>query len=107
LVLGYRREQSFCFLFATIAYSGRVPAITANKNNFGVGANISMRTTKSGGAEMRVRLRFHPEQYWVVEYKSWYYFNWEYAASFIGDEDYQRAITYALALKNPRIEEIT
>ena len=61
----------------------------------------------SGGAEMRVRLRFHPDQYWVVEYKSWYYFNWEYATSFSGDEDYERAMTYALALKNPRIEEIT
>ena len=29
-----------------------MPEITTNRNNFDVGANVSMRTTKSGGTEM-------------------------------------------------------
>jgi hypothetical protein len=29
-----------------------MPEITTNRNNFYVGANVSMRTTKSGGTEM-------------------------------------------------------
>jgi hypothetical protein len=29
-----------------------MPEITTNRNNFDVGANVSMRTTKSGGVQM-------------------------------------------------------
>jgi len=54
---------------------------------------------------MRVRLRLHPKQYWVVETKSWF-FDWEYAELFMGDNAYERAKVYAQALKHPQIEEI-
>ena len=55
---------------------------------------------------MRVRVRFHPRQYWVVETKSWLY-GWEYKELFMGDDAYKRAKDYAQALKHPQIEEIT
>lgn len=58
------------------------------------------------GEAMRVRVRLHPKQYWVVETKSWF-FDWEYAELFMGDNAYERAKDYALRLKHPQIEEIT
>jgi hypothetical protein len=59
------------------------------------------------GEGMRVRLRFSPKQYWVVESKYWYGFNWQYEDLFWGDNAYERAKDFALKLKNPQIEEIT
>ncbi|CAB5222754.1 hypothetical protein UFOVP376_23 [uncultured Caudovirales phage] len=56
---------------------------------------------------MRVRLRLSPKQYWVVESKRWYDFDWQYKEDFYGDNAYERAKAYALRLKHPRIEEIT
>lgn len=58
------------------------------------------------GEAMRVRIRLHPKQYWVVEIKRWHNFDWEYRELFMGDEAYERAKVYAQALKHPQIEEI-
>jgi len=55
---------------------------------------------------MRVRLRFHPDKYWVVESKQWYNFNWKYQALFSGGDAYERAHFYARALKHSHLEEI-
>ena len=56
---------------------------------------------------MRVRLRFDPREYWVVESKLWYNFHWKIEASYQGDDAYERAHFYARALKHPHTEEIT
>ena len=56
---------------------------------------------------MRVRIRLHPKEYWVVETKRWYEFDWQYENLFAGDEAYEHAKDYAVRLKHPQIEEIT
>ena len=55
---------------------------------------------------MRVRIRLHPNELWIVESKRWYDFEWNYENSFIGDNAYERAHFFARLLKNPEIEEI-
>ena len=55
---------------------------------------------------MRVRVRFDPENQWIVETKRWYSFYWYYQARLHGDNAYKRACVYARALKYPQIEEI-
>lgn len=56
---------------------------------------------------MRVRISLHPKEYWVVETKRWYEFDWQYENLFVGDEAYKRAKDYAVLLKHPQVEEIT
>jgi hypothetical protein len=56
---------------------------------------------------MRVRVRLHPKEYWVVESKRWYEFDWQYENLFSGDNAYERAKAYGQALKYPQFEEIT
>jgi len=56
---------------------------------------------------MRVRVRLHPKEYWVVESKCWYEFDWQYESLFSGDNAYERAKAYGQALKYPQFEEIT
>jgi hypothetical protein len=55
---------------------------------------------------MRVRVRLHPKEYWVVETKRWYEFDWQYENLFAGDDSYERAKAYGQALKYPQFEEI-
>jgi hypothetical protein len=56
---------------------------------------------------MRVRIRFDPRGYWIIETKRWYDFlGWMIADSVTGDNAYERAHFYARALKYPQIEEI-
>lgn len=55
---------------------------------------------------MRVRIRKHPIDYWVVESKVWYERNWYYEQSFHGDDMEKRALKYAQDLINPIIIEI-
>ena len=59
------------------------------------------------GEDMRVRIRFDADEYWVVESKPWYNFFWKIEKSFMGDNAYERANFYARALKHPHTEEIT
>jgi hypothetical protein len=66
-----------------------------------------LRGCERQGASMRVRLRFDPNEIWIVEGKHWYNFNWHYENSFMGDNAYERAHFYARALRHPHIEEIT
>lgn len=61
----------------------------------------------SRGVEMRVRIRLHPKEYWVIETKRWYEFDWQYENLFAGDNAYERAKAYAVLLKHPQLEEIT
>ncbi|CAB4131816.1 hypothetical protein UFOVP125_26 [uncultured Caudovirales phage] len=56
---------------------------------------------------MRVRIRLHPKEYWVLETKLWYEFNWQYENLFMGDNAYERAKACAVLSKHPQIEEIT
>lgn len=58
---------------------------------------------------MRVRIRLHPlgKEYWFVETKRWYEFDWQYENLFAGDEAYKRAKDYAVLLKHPQIKDIT
>ena len=58
---------------------------------------------------MRVRLRRDGDGYWLVESKSWLWgiFGWKCEKYCAGTEDaYDRAYSYAMALKYPVIEEI-
>ena len=55
---------------------------------------------------MRVRIRFHFNEIWIVESKRWYNFKWNYENSFMGDNAYERAHFCARIVKNPEIEEI-
>ena len=55
---------------------------------------------------MRVRLRLTPHKDWLVESKCWHEIFWQYEGLFSGDDAYDRAHSYAVALKNPLIEEI-
>lgn len=56
---------------------------------------------------MRVRIRLHSNEAWVVESKRWYQFKWKYENCFLGNDAYERAHFCARLLKNPEIEEIT
>ena len=55
---------------------------------------------------MRVRIRLHAKEYWVVESKNWYNFSWQYQTLFMGDNAYERAKAYGQALKYQQYEEI-
>jgi hypothetical protein len=58
---------------------------------------------------MRVRLRRDADGDWRVESKSWFDFlcGWKYETYCAGTDAYDRAYSYAMALKYPVIEEIT
>ena len=57
---------------------------------------------------MRVRLRLDADGAWWVESKSWLWgiFGWKYETCCAGTDAYDRAYSYAMALKYPVIEEI-
>jgi len=58
---------------------------------------------------MRVRVRKHPTDYWVVESKVWYEFKWRYQESFHSADSEsaeKRALKYAQDLINPMIIEV-
>lgn len=55
---------------------------------------------------MRVRIRKHPTDYWVVESKVWFQRHWYYEQSFHGNDMEKRALQYAQDLIDPIIIEI-
>ena len=55
---------------------------------------------------MRVRIRKHPTNYWVVESKVWYERKWHYEESFHSADAEKRALKYAQDLINPMIIEV-
>jgi len=55
---------------------------------------------------MRVRLKFNPHGYWIVESKRHWYRGWQWEQSFHGDNAYERAKFFAQALKHQQVEEI-